>query len=183
MPDEEALAARLHNSRRVAEKIHIPEVIEPDEVLPRDLLALRRFARLMDGAFEVPGTRARFGLDALLGLIPGIGDAIGALMSTWILAGALRHRVPALVLLRMTGNIVIDLLLGSIPVAGDLFDFLFEQNAKNIRLLEAHRDRRRPPRSVAGILLVIGAIVFAILLIAVAVIALLATGIVWLMES
>jgi hypothetical protein len=158
----------------------IPEVIEPDEKLPQDLVALRRFANLMDEAFVVPGTRFRFGLDALVGLIPGVGDIIGGLLSTWIIAGALRHRVPARVIVRMVGNIAIDLFFGAIPVAGDVFDFLFEENMKNMRLLERHRDRRRPPRSAGSIALVLGLIIaaltgFALLLLA-AVVAL----IVWL---
>jgi len=133
------------------EKVHIPEVIEPDEKLPHDLVALRKFAFFMDEAFTVPGTRMRVGFDALIGLIPGVGDIIGSLLSTWIIAGALRHRVPTAIIVRMVFNIAIDLIFGAVPVAGDVFDFLFEENMKNMRLLEKHRDRRRPPRSTAAI--------------------------------
>ena len=133
------------------DKVHIPEVVEPDEKLPPDLVALRRFAFLMDEAFSIPGTRIRVGVDALVGLIPGIGDVIGGLLSTWIIAGALRHRVPTRYIVRMIWNIVIDLLFGSIPLAGDVFDFLWEENIYNMRLLEKHRDRTRPPRTVSAI--------------------------------
>lgn len=140
------------------EKVHIPDVIEPDEKLPQDLVALRRFAFLMDQAFPIPGTNVRVGFDAVLGLIPGIGDVIGGVLSTWIIAGALRHRVPSPIIARMVINVAIDLLFGAVPVAGDVFDFLFEENMKNMRLLEKHRDRRRPPRSAASIALVVGAI-------------------------
>jgi len=147
------------------EKLHIPEVIEPDEKLPRDLVALRRFAFLMDEAFAIPGTRLRVGFDALVGLIPGVGDVIGGVLSTWIVIGAMRHRVPARVIVRMIVNIAADLLFGAIPVAGDLFDFLFEENIKNMRLLEKHRDRRRPPRSTAAIaLFAVSLILFVIML-------------------
>lgn len=142
----------------MAEKVHIPDVVEPDEKLPRDLVALRRFAQLMDGAFPIPGTRQRFGLDALLGLVPGIGDVVAGLMSTWIIAGALRHRVPALVVGRMVLNIAVDLLFGSVPVAGDLFDFLFDENVRNMRLLEKYRDRRRTPRTGASVALIVVAV-------------------------
>jgi hypothetical protein len=149
----------------VPEQVHIPEVIEPDEKLPQDLVALRKFAFFMDEAFRVPGTPIRVGLDALLGLIPGVGDFIGGILSTWIIFGALRHRVPARVIARMVLNIAVDLVFGVVPVAGDLFDFLYEENVKNMRLLEKHRDRRRPPRSVAAIAAAaIAILVFVILL-------------------
>ena len=149
------------------DKVHIPEVIESDAALPADLVALRRFAFYMDEAFVLPGTRIRVGLDAILGLIPGIGDVIGAALSMWIIAGALRHRVPPLVIARMVLNVAIDLIFGSIPVAGDLFDFMYEENMMNMRLLEKHRDRRRPPRSPGQIALVLGAIVMFLLLLAI----------------
>ena len=168
---------------RVPDKVHIPEVIEPDEKLPADLVALRRFAYLMDEAFVIPGTRMRVGFDAVLGLIPGIGDVIGAVMSTWIIAGALRHRVPAFVIARMVFNVATDLIFGAVPVAGDVFDFLFEENMMNMRLLEKHRDRRRPPRSAAQIALVLGAIVFFLVFLAIAVAASLIALILWLIAQ
>ena len=168
---------------RVPDKVHIPEVIEPDEKLPADLVALRRFAYLMDEAFVIPGTRMRVGFDAVLGLIPGIGDVIGAVMSTWIIAGALRHRVPAFVIARMVFNVATDLIFGAVPVAGDVFDFLFEENMMNMRLLEKHRDRRRPPRSAGQIALVLGAIVFFLVFLAIAVAASLIALILWLIAQ
>ncbi|HUP60518.1 MAG TPA: DUF4112 domain-containing protein [Thermoanaerobaculia bacterium] len=152
-------------------KLHIPEVIEPDEKLPRDLVALRRFAFLMDEAFMLPGTRIRVGVAALLGLIPGIGDVIGAVLSMWIIAGALRHRVRPRIIGRMVLNVAIDLVFGAVPVAGDLFDFLFEENMRNMRLLEKHRDRRRPPRTGTQIAFFAGAILGLILLFALSILA------------
>lgn len=143
----------------MADNVRIPDVIEPDDKLPADLVALRRFAFLMDEAFAIPGTRIRVGLDALIGLVPGIGDIVGGMLSTWIIAGALRHRVPARIILRMVFNVAIDLIFGSIPVAGDVFDFLYEENMKNMRLLERYRDRQRPPRSPASIALVLALII------------------------
>lgn len=161
------------------DKIHIPEVIEPDEKLPADLVALRRFAFYMDEAFRVPGTPFRVGIDALLGLIPGIGDIIGGVLSTWIVIGALRHRVRAFVILRMIANIGIDLLFGAVPVAGDVFDFLYEENVKNMRLLEKHRDRRRPPRSLAAVAFVSACIVLLVLCMAVVIVAALVAIAAW----
>src|SRR5512140_1947524 len=124
----------------------VPEVIEPDSALPADLVALRRFAYLMDEAIAIPGTRRRVGMDAAIGLIPGVGDIIGGLMSAWIAISAVRHRVPVLKLTRMMLNILLDVGLGSIPLIGDLFDLLFEENVMNLQILMLQRNRRRPPR-------------------------------------
>jgi Domain of unknown function (DUF4112) len=165
------------------QKTHIPEVIEPDSKLPTDLVALRKFARLMDEAFPLPGTNIRVGLDAVVGLIPGIGDVIGGILSTWIIVGALRHRVPARIIGRMVLNIVIDLLFGAIPVAGDVFDFLFEENMKNMRLLELHRDRTRPPRSTAQIALVACLILGFIIMVALGLVAAVVALVLWLIAQ
>jgi hypothetical protein len=145
------------------DKLHIPDVVEPDEKLPKDLVALRRFAYFMDEAFQVPGTRFRIGADALLGLIPGIGDVIAGVMSTWIIVGALRHRVRPWIILRMIINVLADLLFGAVPVAGDVFDFMFEENVANMRLLEKHRDRHHPPRTTGQIALV-AALIFGLVI-------------------
>ena len=165
------------------DRVHIPEVIEPDAALAADLVALRRFAYYMDEAFVLPGTRIRVGIDALLGLIPGVGDIIGAALSTWIIAGALRHRVPPLVIARMVLNVAIDLIFGAVPVAGDVFDFLYEENMMNMRLLEKHRDRRRPPRTPGQIALVLGAIAAFLVLLAVGIAAALIALVLWLIAQ
>src|SRR5262249_12371192 len=106
-------------------KAIIPEVIEPDEKLPTDLVALRKFAYCMDEAVRIPGTGRGIGLDAALGFIPGIGDALGAILATWIVIGALRYRVPLVHIARMVLNILIDLGIGEIPIVGDIFDIAF----------------------------------------------------------
>ena len=162
------------------DKVHIPEVVEADEKLPRDLVALRRFAHYMDEAFSIPGTPIKVGIDALLGLIPGVGDLIGGVLSTWIIVGALRHRVPARIIARMVLNIAIDMFFGAVPLAGDVFDFLYEENVRNLRLLEKHRDRRRPPRSTAAIAFVASLIVLFVILLAVGLVAAVIAIGVWL---
>lgn len=131
----------------------IPEVVVPDEALPQDLVALRRLAWLLDAAVAIPGTRKRVGISAAIGLVPGIGDAVGAFLSAWIIIGAIRHRVPGRKLARMIANVVVDVLVGAIPVVGDITDILFKENLGNIDLLIRNRDRSRPPRSAAHLVL------------------------------
>ena len=144
-------------------KPFIPEILEPDEKLPPDLVTLRKFAYLMDEAVRIPGTKRRVGLDAGLSLIPGVGEVIGALLSAWIIVGAMRHRVPFARIFRMVAYVLLDMTLGSIPIAGTIFDWLFEENVINLNALILHRDRTRPPRSF-GSIAVAAVAVFVVLL-------------------
>jgi hypothetical protein len=89
----------------------------------------------MDGLFRIPGTGWRFGLDAIVGLVPGIGDTATTLVSLYILAAGVRYRVSKATLLRMGTNIAIDYVLGSIPLVGDLFDAVWKSNQMNVELL------------------------------------------------
>src|SRR6201991_3874058 len=84
--------------------------------------SLEQLSYLMDGLFRVPGTGWRIGLDAIVGLIPSVGDFATTAVSLYILAAGVRYRVPKVTLLRMGANIAIDYLLGSVPVVGDIFD-------------------------------------------------------------
>ena len=99
---------------------------------------LRRIARLFDSAFELPGTGIRFGIDPLLGLLPGIGDLATPILTLAILWHAVAARVPRIVLARMVLNGVIDAGVGAIPVLGDLFDVAWKANNANVALLERH---------------------------------------------
>lgn len=163
-----------------ATKVLIPEVIEPDSALPADLVALRRFAYFMDAAIAIPGTGRRVGLDAGLGLIPGVGDAIGALLSCWIIIGALRHRVPIARVTRMVFNVALDLIVGSVPFLGDIVDFLFEENVMNLNSLLRYRDRTRPPRSLGSIAGAATLILLIILALAILVLVGVASAIIWI---
>jgi hypothetical protein len=108
-------------------------------LVPSDRLKhLRRLSYWLDEGIGIPGTRIRFGLDPILGLIPGVGDAAGAIMSAAILTEAARRRVPRSVLVRIAANIVLDAALGAVPVAGDLFDVAWKANVRNLALLERH---------------------------------------------
>ena len=99
---------------------------------------LRRFAYWLDEGIRIPGTRIRIGLDPILGLIPGAGDAAGAILSGAIVVEALRQRVSRYAILRMAANIAIDTLVGAVPIIGDLFDAGWKGNQKNLAILERH---------------------------------------------
>lgn len=118
---------------------------------------LRQISRLLDSAFEVPGTSWRFGLDPIVGLIPGIGDLLSPLFTVAILAQAMQLRVPKIVQARMLINVAIDTLVGSIPLLGDLFDFAWKANDLNFALMERHacEGRRASPGDWAFVLLMI----------------------------
>jgi Domain of unknown function (DUF4112) len=106
------------------------------------LAQVRFIARMMDDQFRVPGTNLRFGLDFLLGLFPGLGDAVTSVISLLIVHHAWQSGASKLTLARMLGNVGIDFLVGSVPLFGDLFDFAWKANRKNARLLEAHLNSR-----------------------------------------
>lgn len=99
--------------------------------------SLDQLSTLMDGLFRIPGTGWRIGLDAIVGLIPGIGDLATTGVSLYILAAGVRYRVPKVTLLRMAANVGVDYVLGSIPVVGDLFDAAWKSNQMNVELLKS----------------------------------------------
>ncbi len=97
--------------------------------------SLDQLSRWMDGLFRIPGTGWRFGLDAIVGLVPGIGDTATTIVSFYILAAGVRYRVSKATLLRMGFNIGLDYVFGAIPVIGDIFDAAWKSNQKNVELL------------------------------------------------
>jgi len=105
------------------------------------LARLDALASFMDSAILIPGTGIRFGADAIIGLIPGIGDAVTAGISCLIILEARRMGAPHHVIARMIGNVAIDGLVGSVPLAGDLFDVAFRANLRNMRLLRQHFEK------------------------------------------
>ncbi len=122
---------------------------------------IQRFARLLDSSIRIPGLDVRIGLDGLLGLIPGIGDTLGALLSSSILAEAARLGAPRSVLLKMAFNIAIDALIGTIPILGDLFDFAWKANLRNLALLERYFDDPRRTSVTSGLL--VGGLILLVL--------------------
>ena len=99
---------------------------------------LRKFSRLLDSAIGIPGTKFRFGLDPILGLIPGAGDFLGTALSAYLVVEAARLGVPKETLVKMVSNIVLESAVGTVPVIGDLFDAAWKANTKNFELVEAH---------------------------------------------
>ncbi|MFO7692224.1 MAG: DUF4112 domain-containing protein [Vicinamibacterales bacterium] len=104
----------------------------------RRIELLRRWSRLMDSAYRVPGTAVRFGWDPIVGLIPGIGDVATSSFAVVILYHALRLGVPRVVLARMMLNTLVDLAAGLVPFAGDVADIAWKSNTRNLALLERH---------------------------------------------
>ncbi len=167
-----------------------PRIIVVDhEASPRDVpyndngareetIQLEWLAKLMDSVFEIPGTKLKFGLDSLLGLIPGVGDTATSIVSLYILQAASRQGVSRLTMTRMAANVALDYVIGSIPILGDVFDFYWKANQKNVELLKAHTSsnsnvRRERQRSdwlflaVLGVVLItclIGSLVVAFLI-------------------
>lgn len=108
-------------------------------------------ARLLDSQFRLPGTQFRFGLDPLLGLLPIVGDASTTLVSVALLLTMLRHGASGAVVVRMALNIFIDSVVGAIPILGNVFDFTFKSNERNVALLRRHYAEGRHPGSGRGL--------------------------------
>ena len=127
------------------------------------LRALKHIARLLDSAFVLPGTDVRIGLDPLLGLVPGLGDLASPLFAIAMLWQSRDLGIPRVVQLRMVFNVAIDALVGLLPIAGDIFDFAWKANDRNIALLERHAYEQRRPSAgdwifVVGLIALIGVI-------------------------
>jgi len=140
--------------------------ITPSRPVQRVDHDLEVMSRLLDSAFEVPGLGWRFGLDAVIGLVPGIGDLLSTTVSVYILLiAATRYRLSRITLLRMTLNIAFDFMLGSIPLVGDLSDFWWKANERNVRLLRQRAAHAEPRglRATGGDWVFVG-IVVAILI-------------------
>jgi len=133
---------------------------------PPELVWLERVAWLLDDAVEVPLLRRRIGLDPLIGLIPGGGDTAAALVSAGTLLTALRLGTPRIIVVRMGLNIGFDYLAGLVPFLGDLFDFAFKSNRRNLVLLRQHATGTRKPgladyAVVGGVFLTLGGLFVA----------------------
>ena len=147
--------------------------------IDRDRVLFARFlADLLDQRFTIPGTSIRVGLDPILGLIPGIGDALANIAGSAILLIAAQLNVPKIVLIRMGLNVAVNALIGAIPIFGDIFSIWFRSNARNADLLERYAATGTRRAGLNDWLFVIG-IIAAVVLIVVGTI----VSIVWLIRS
>lgn len=105
------------------------------------LVELAKLADFLDTRYRIPGTRLRFGIDAILGLVPGIGDSLAALPALYLIWRARQLGVPKGLLLRMIANVGLDTVFGSVPVAGNVFDLFFKASRRNVALLRRHLER------------------------------------------
>ncbi len=116
--------------------------------LGTDPLAVRQriemLERLLEGMIEVPGLGRKVGLDALVGLVPVLGDVVTAGMGLYIVWEARNLGMPKWQLWRMVGNVGVDSLIGAVPLAGDLFDFLYRSNTRNLKIVRKHLDKHHP---------------------------------------
>jgi hypothetical protein len=156
---------------------HVSPAAAPEVgTLPaRRLERMRRVGWLLDNSIPIPGTRFRLGIDQLIGLVPGIGDLAGGVLSLYIIVEAYRLGVPRTLLARMGWNVAVDTLVGEVPILGDLFDIGFKANVRNLALLDGHfqhpAETQRASRWVIALLvlglllLTAGAIALAALLV------------------
>ncbi len=143
--------------------------------------SLETISTYLDGLFRVPGTGWKFGLDAVIGLIPNVGDISTSLLSFYILIAGVRYGVPKITLTRMAFNIGLDYVVGIIPVVGDAFDFFWKSNKKNMDLIREHGTGRGSGTTgdylfVFGIIAVLVAILVGSILISLFILAYLFKG-------
>ena len=116
--------------------------IEPEIIIDPEkhqkIEQLRKIAELLDGQFRIPGTDIEFGLDAIIGLVPGIGDVISGGISMWLIREARRLGAPRWLIARMIWNVAVDVGVGIVPVFGDMLDVAWKANRMNMELLSQH---------------------------------------------
>lgn len=142
---------------------------------------VRQLADLFDSRFRIPGTRQTFGVDAVLGLVPGIGDVVGLAAGGVVITNAVRLGARGWTLVQMLVNVVLDATIGSVPVAGTVFDVFYKANNRNVALLEEHVRDARAARTQARrtVLRSITAVVVVTVVVAVV----LVVGMVWLLQA
>ena len=115
------------------------------------LARLTLLAKLLDSAFLIPGINRRVGFDAVIGLVPGIGDAISTILASYIIWEARQLGLPRWKIARMMGNVAVDTAIGAVPLVGDAFDLFFKANERNLRIIHEHLGTpKRGPKEIDG---------------------------------
>lgn len=127
-----------------------------------DFTLIDKVTRVMDSRFRIPGTRFRFGLDPILGLVPGLGDATSLTISGVLIYYMYKYGASRKLLILMAGNVILDAVIGSIPIIGQIFDFAYKANEKNVKMLRRHYQEGKYRGSGTGILVAIILIVLTI---------------------
>lgn len=135
----------------------------------RGMIEIGRLAKLMDAQFKLPGTNIRFGLDALIGLVPGVGDLSTFAVSGYMLWIMANNGASGFLLARMVMNILVDAIVGMVPLLGDIFDVAFKANIRNMKLMQEHYKEGRHKGSAWKIIVPVLIILFVIII-----------GIIWL---
>lgn len=146
------------------------------------LKRIRTLGHLLDNAVPIPGSGYRVGIDPLLGLIPGAGDVVSLILSAYIVIEAARFKLSASTLFRMVFNIVLEAVVGTVPLLGDAVDFVWKANAQNLALLESHLNDPQPNQAADKKFIIIAFIILAALVIgAIALMVLILRGIIALL--
>lgn len=146
---------------------------------PTAVVQLRRTAELLDSAVRIPFTPWRIGLDGLIGLVPGAGDVVGAVLAGGIVLQAMRLGAPSGLLLRMLANVALDAVVGEVPILGDLFDIGFKVNLRNVALLERHLADPRGAQAAGRRFLLVVVLAVALIAAATALLAVLVLRLLW----
>jgi hypothetical protein len=151
-----------------------PEIISPSRHPVRGLTdeQLDHLAAVLDDIFQIPGTKIRFGLDPIVGLVPGLGDVISAVLSFLFVFAAWKRGLPRITIFRMVANIAIDTLIGAIPILGDMFDAAWKSNRMNYNLLVRYRAGVEPKHVVRDWLFLVFLLVCAAALVVVPIVVL-----------
>jgi hypothetical protein len=127
------------------------------------LFWLERTVEILDDRFRIPGTRIKFGIDPIISLVPWLGDMVSFTISGLLVVVMVRHGASGMVVVKMIGNILLDVTIGSIPFMGDLFDLSFRANRRNLRLLKAHYEEGRHGGSARWVVYLVIFILIALL--------------------
>ncbi len=137
--------------------------MDTQQKMPAGLRNLDALAKLMDAQFRIPGTDIRFGVDAMVGLVPGVGDLVTFLISSYLVSTAAKKGASGFVLARMIFNIILDGLVGAIPILGDIFDVVFKANQRNMKLLQEHYIEGRHQGSARKVIIPVVIVFLALL--------------------